>query len=194
MSGRNLGRQLAVEQHSDSGGIRRNPADWTGIQVTELVNQLWRLAARLLMRRADWRDAEAWGLAALAHGDVSGPSVALASVNAATDDVDRLVADALEYAARKPPTPAQAAFVLVCDIASSVGAGSLSPRAAADTLSTLYGDFADLDEHLRPFVVWSDDYEESTADDLAIDKDVRAELCSLAAALESRMVEESGDR
>lgn len=148
--------------------------------MTDHLNELWLLAARLATKRAGWQDAEAWGIAALTRGDSSATTVALASVNARSDEIEQLVANALDFAELKPPSPLQAAIVSITDIATDVTVGNRSPRAAASILSRLYGEFPDLDPELKEYVLWSDEYEELPDRQAEIDADVRAALSSWA--------------
>lgn len=143
-----------------------------------------RLACRVRLGFADWREVERVGLHELEGGEVPPEVVALAAVTAETSDLQALVETAVVAIGEPVPDDLDAALGVASDAAGEILAGTIAPVAGARTLWRLARRVPDVESFLRPFVALASEWEDDEVNRLAYDNDIVEAARRLLAGLE----------
>jgi hypothetical protein len=159
--------EISTEQRAAHDlAFRRAILSNTDVVTTSAPNgysiPLWRLAARVRLGTAGWRDVESFGLEQLALGDDSAATVDLASISANVDtvEVEELVDRAMYARGLSWPSIEDSTRSEIFHLAALVARGRKNPLSAAQMISTLvlYSDnpIADIDDETAP--IWTTVY------------------------------------
>lgn len=135
-------------------------------------SSIGRLACRVRLGLADWREVERVGLHELEVGESHPDVVALAAVTAETRDLEALVEAAVVAIGEPVPDDLGAALGVASDTAREIVAGTTTPVAGARTLWRLARRVPDVEPELRPFVALASEWEDDGVNQLSYDKDI----------------------
>jgi len=153
--------------------------------VTRPRTAIGRLACRVRLGLADWREVEQAGLGELAVGSSKPEVVALAAVTAGTLDLEALVDSAVAAIGEPVPNEVEAARVVALDASVDIVAGAVAPIVGARALWRLARRVSEVEPELRQFVGLASEWEDDEANRSAYDEDIVEAARQLIEALKA---------
>jgi hypothetical protein len=124
------------------------------------MTSIERLACRVRLGLADWREVERVGLDELEGGASHPEIVALAAVTSETPGLEALVDAAVVAIGEQVPSEVDAAMGAAADAAEEIVAGTVTPVAGARELWRLARRVPEVEPQVRPFVAFASEWED----------------------------------